>query len=54
MFRDPGLFLDDIRERPPGQPRRTAPAPMGSLGQGLDADCAVRSAKRHCGFSRGV
>ena len=24
MFRDPGLFLNDIRERPPGQPRRTA------------------------------
>ncbi len=53
IFRDPGLFLNDIHEHAHGQACRAAPAPMGSLWQGVDANCAIRGAKGHYGFGRG-
>ena len=54
MFRDPGLFLNNIRERPYGKACCAAPAPMGSLRQGVDANCAIRGVKGHYSFGRGV
>ena len=54
MFRDPELFLNDIHEHAHGQACRAAPAPMGSLWQGVDANCAIRGTKGHCGFGRRV
>jgi hypothetical protein len=54
MFRDPGLFLINIRKRAYGNACRAAPALMGSLWQGVDANCAIRGVKGHYGFGRRV